>query len=296
MPSARSSDRPADEATIPFMPMPASVRPRCSGIVAAGGELPVDLDEIAHARNLGRENDPIVGQAGRLRQLGRADGALDHRLDHDVAGLSRLRQARIGVHHFGQHRLIQRAPVDADPDRLAVVHGHADDVREVVIVVATGAHVARIDAVLRESASRLRELREQLVPVVVEVADDRDGRAQIANLARDLRHCRRGRLGVDRDTDQLRTGVRQPGDLYGGRIGVRGVRVGHGLDDDGMARSDDDAVNIDGRRAAAGRELRDSHGYGAPPRTMSKKVIQPMKTMSNANPARYANCSTAPTP
>ena len=112
-------------------------------VVAASGQPAVDLDQVAHARNLGRQDDPVVGQAGRFRQFGRSDGAFDHRVDHHVAGVARLGQASVGVHHLGQDGLIQRAPVDADPDRLAVVDRHADDGREVVVVVPARARRCR---------------------------------------------------------------------------------------------------------------------------------------------------------
>ena len=79
-----------------------------------------------------------MGQAGRLRQLGRSNGALDHRLDHDVPGVFRLGQARVRVHQLRQDRLIQRAPVYADPDRLVVLDGDADDLGEVIVVMAPG--------------------------------------------------------------------------------------------------------------------------------------------------------------
>ena len=45
--------------------------------------------------------------------------------------------------------LVERAPVDADADRLVVVDGDPDDRRE-VLVVALRADVARVDPVLRE--------------------------------------------------------------------------------------------------------------------------------------------------
>ena len=76
-------------------------------VVAARGQPPVDLHQVAHTRDLGRQNDPVVGQPGRLRQLGGSDGALDHRLDHDVAGGPGLSQTRVRVHQLGQDRLIQ---------------------------------------------------------------------------------------------------------------------------------------------------------------------------------------------
>ena len=68
--------------------------------------------------------------------------------------------------------LVERAPVDADAHRLVVVDRDPDDRRE-VLVVALGADVARVDPVLGERRGHLRVLDQQLVAVVVEVADDR---------------------------------------------------------------------------------------------------------------------------
>ena len=218
-------------------------------VVAAGRQTPVDLDEIANAGDLGRQDDPVVGQAGRLGQLGRSDRALDHRLDHHLAGVLRLGQARVRVHHLGQDGLIERAPVDADPDRLAVVDGDPDDGREVVVVVTARPDVAGVDAVLVQRLGRLGVLRQQLVAVVVEVADDRHGRAQAPDLAHDLRDRRGRRLGVDGDPDQLGAGVSQPGDLDRGGVRVGRVRVGHRLDDDRMAAADHHAADVHGRGA-----------------------------------------------
>ena len=62
--------------------------------------------------------------------------------------------ARVLVHERRQQRLVQRAPVDADADRLAVVDGDAHDRLE-VLVVALRADVAGVDAVLGERAAPL---------------------------------------------------------------------------------------------------------------------------------------------
>ena len=66
-----------------------------------------------------------------------------------------------------------------------------------------------------------------------------------AQLAGDLRDGRRGRLGVDRDPDELRAGVGEPGDLDRGRVRIGRVRVRHRLDDDRMGAADEDAADVD---------------------------------------------------
>ena len=46
--------RPAVEATTPFMPIPASVRPRCRAWSVRRGKLGVNVDEISYSRDLRR--------------------------------------------------------------------------------------------------------------------------------------------------------------------------------------------------------------------------------------------------
>ena len=127
-----------------------------------------------------------MAQPGLLGQLGRAHRRLEHRLDHHVARVARLGGAGVGVHQLGQDGLVERAPVDADPDRLVVVDRDPDDRRE-VLVVALGADVAGVDPVLGQERGHLRVLDQELVPVVVEVADDRHVHAEAADLADHLR-------------------------------------------------------------------------------------------------------------
>ena len=196
-----------------------------------------------------------MAHPGRLGELGRAKGRLEHRLDHHVARVARFGQSRVRVHQLGEDRLVERAPVHADPDRLVVVDRDLDDRRE-VLVMALPADVPGVDPVLREERGRLRELGQELVAVVVEVADDRDVDAEAADLADHLRDGRGGRFGVDGDADELRAGMRQPGDLDRGRVRVGGVGVGHRLDDDRMGGPDEHAADIDADgRPARGRRL-----------------------------------------
>ncbi len=105
--------------------------------------------------------------------------------------------------------LVEAAPVDADAHRLAVAAGGLDHRRELRVALAAAADVAGIDAVLGERCRAGGMRREQLVPVEVEVADQRHVAARCAQPVADLRNgC--GRLvGVDRDAHELRAGLRQ---------------------------------------------------------------------------------------
>ena len=185
-----------------------------------------------------------MAHPGLLCQLGRAQRRLEHRVDHHVAGVTRRRRPCVGVHQLGQDGLVERTPVDPDPDRLPIVIGDLDDRRE-MLVVALRAHVPGVDPVLGERGGGLRVVGQQLVPVVVEVADDRHVDAEATDLADHLRDSRGRFVGVDRHAHELRAGVCQARDLDRGRVGIGGVGVGHRLDDDRMGGPDEHAADID---------------------------------------------------
>ena len=94
---------------------------------------------------------------------------------------------------------------------------------------------------------------EQLVADVVEVADQGYAHAPLQKRVADVGHGRGGLVAVDRDPHQFRARPRQGRDLPGGRLDVRGVGVGHRLDDDRRAPADLDPAdtNGDGRTARA---------------------------------------------
>ena len=204
-----------------------------------------------------------MAQAGRLRQLGGAQGGLEHRLDHHVPRVEWLGKPGVGVHELGEDGLIERAPVDADPDRLVVLDRDPDDRRE-MLVVALGAHVARVDPVLRQQPGHLRVFHQQLVAVVVEVADDRHVHAQAAHLANHLGNGCRGFLGVDGDPHELRSGVGESRDLDGGPVRVGGVGVRHRLDDDRVGAAHEHAADVDADRGPASWPQQILGGHGAP--------------------------------
>jgi hypothetical protein len=65
-------------------------------------------------------------------------------------------------------------------------------------------------------------------------------------------HRCRGFGGIDRDADELRSGVGQRLDLCDGRADVRGIGVGHRLHDDRRAAADLDAAHKRDPRPTAG--------------------------------------------
>ena len=187
-----------------------------------------------------------------FRQLGRAQGALAHRLEHHLAVRARGRTLRVLVHQRGEQRAIERAPVDADPHRLAVGDRNLDHAAEVLVVLVADPDVAGIDAVLVERFRARRVLGEEHVPVVVEVADDRGCDPEIANAPDHFGNGGRRLARVDRDAHELGSGGREERDLGGGGCRVLGVGVGHGLDRHGIRSADGHAADA-ARHAAAAR-------------------------------------------
>ena len=126
-------------------------------------------------------------------------------------------------------RLIERSPVHADAHGLLVLHGNLDHGAEVVVVLASDAGVAGIDAVLGQALGAAGVFGEQEVSVVMEVADDGHAQALLLESFDDVGDGLGGVVIVDGDADDFAAGARQGGDLLYGAGDVRGVGVGHGL-------------------------------------------------------------------
>ena len=142
-------------------------------VVGATRQVDIDGDQVLHRRDLGGEDDPVAREADLLRPLGGEERRLHHRLARDGAHVGRVRQPGILVHEMGQQLLVERAPVDADPDRLAVADGGLDDGAELAVLLLLEADIAGIDPVLVERLGAGRMIGEELVADIVEVADER---------------------------------------------------------------------------------------------------------------------------
>ena len=215
------------------------------GVVAAGGEHLVDVDEIEDAGDLGAEDDLVMAEAVFFGGGGGVEGAAAHGFEHDGAGGERLGEAGVFVHEAGEEGLIERAPVDADADGLVVLDGALDHGAEVVVVFAADGDVAGVDAVLGEGLGAVGIFLEELVAVVMEVANDGDVDAEFVEAFNDGRDGFSGGVVVDGDADELRSGGGKRGDLLDGGLDVGGVCVGHGLDDDGSVRTDANLAYVD---------------------------------------------------
>ena len=159
---------------------------------------------------------------------------------------SGLGELGVLIHHLGEQCLVERAPVDADAYGLLVLDGDFNHGAEVVVIFAADGAVAGVDAVLGERLGAVGVFGEQKVAVVVEVADDGRGPALGVDAFDDVGNGLRGVVIVDGDADHLRAGAGERGDLLDGGLDVRGVGVGHRLDDDRSGGADANAANGNG--------------------------------------------------
>ena len=117
--------------------------------------------------------------------------------------------------------------------------GKFDDRGELLVLLFLEADIARIDAVFGERLAAGGMIGEQLVADVMEIADERDVASLLRELLENMRHGRRRLVAIDGDAHQLRALLRQRQNLRHGRLDIRRVGVGHGLNDDRRAAADD---------------------------------------------------------
>ena len=239
-------------------------------LVGARRELAIDRDEVERPRDLARDDDLVLAQSRLERELGRLEGREDHALVDDLLG--RVPEVLVGVllHLRHDELLVEGAAVDADAYGPGVVDRDLADRRELLVAPDTLPDISRVDAVLVEGPRAVGVLRQEDVPVVVEVADERSVGPGVEHALLDLGNGGR-RLGdVDRDPDHLRAGASELDALGGGGLDVHRVGVRHRLDDHGGPAADHHLADPDthGRVAFAlihGRfNLPDGSRTGAP--------------------------------
>ena len=214
-------------------------------IVAALGKTTVALHQIGHDGNLRAHDDLVVTEPHFFGECRRTQGALEHGVHVHVLRGARLGRLRVGVHHVGEQVLIKRPPVHPDAHRLVMIDRRLHDRREIRVAMLR-ADIARVDPVLVERGRALRVLREQEVPVVVEVADKWDIQPAIFQSLPDLGDGLCRFVVVDSDPHFLRTSLEQCGDLIRRAGGIRRIGVGHRLHHDGRGGADRDTAHLGG--------------------------------------------------
>jgi hypothetical protein len=137
-------------------------------VIAASCQQAIHIDQVRYEAHLGRDQDAIMTETDFFGERRRAQGALQHRLDHDVSRVERFGGGSVFIHQAREEILIQRSPVHADANGLVVVERDLDDLPK-VFVASFAADVPRIDAILGQGLCAGRVFREQQVAVVVEV-------------------------------------------------------------------------------------------------------------------------------
>ena len=157
--------------------------------------------------------------------------------------IQRFGPCRVLIHHLSQQVLIEASPVDADADRFLVPAGHFNHFRELRVALAAAADVAGMMRYLASAVGTAGILAQQLMSIEMEVADQRNADAQLIQAFADGRHRGRGLRRVHCQAHQFGAGAGQGPDLFNGAGDIGRVRIGHGLDHDGIGAADADSPN-----------------------------------------------------
>ena len=232
--------------------------------IAALRQVAIHRDQLLHAADLRREDDPVASQADFDRALGRIQRGAHQRLAQHPGRFPWFGAQMVLVHQAGGQRLVERTPIDADAHRLVVLQRQFDDRAELAVAFLSEADVARIYPVFRQRLGASRLGRQKLVPVVVEVADDRNFDAHHRQFLDDARHRRGGLRVVHRYPHQFGSGPPQLGHLLHRAGDIRRVGVGHRLDDDRMPRADQYLADAHRAGSAPGMGSRFAHCQAPP--------------------------------
>ena len=201
MPSSSKIDSAAVVATTPFVPIPASVNPRCRGGVCLVGKFAVGRDHLAQARDLARNDYPVRAQAETDRLIAAPQRALDEGFLLDIIPVQRFGPTRIGVHLFDQQLLIEAPGVHPDPDGLPEVPGDLDERSEILVATVAATHIARVDTELSKGGCAIGVVVQQTMADEVKVADQRYEVAAVIEARPDFGNGAGGGIVVNRDPD-----------------------------------------------------------------------------------------------
>ena len=269
-----------DDALVPH---PGLGQAQVERVVAARREQPVDVDQVADAGDLGADDDPVVAHA-RSASASSAERSADSSIASIITSRASRGSASAALASISSVRIAWSSDPQLTPMRTGLSLSIAT--RTIVAKCSSwrlAPDVAGVDPVLGERRGHLRVVDQELVAVVVEVADDRHVDAEAADLADHLGDGGGGLLGVDRDPDELRAGVRQPRDLDRGPVGVGGVGVRHRLDDDRVGAPDEDAADVHADRRAGGAAGAASGEVTSRRRRRLRTMSKPVTQMRNAN-------------
>ncbi len=221
------------------------------------GKVAIDGDEVAGARSFARNNNLVVSQTRFKREFRGLHGGQHHAVVDDFFGF--LAEILVGVLLHFQHDqlLIERAAIDADAYRFAVVARDFANGGELFITALACADIAGIDAIFVQRLGAIGIFREQNVAVVMKVADDRNIATSCEKTILDFGDSGSGFRNVDGPAHDFRASFGKFQSLLQSAFNIGGVRVGHGLDDDRSAAADADvsdiyAVSFAARVAGAG--------------------------------------------
>ena len=101
-------------------------------VAAARRERTIDVNQILHPADFRAQDNLVRPQSILFGQLRRIQGADDHGFHGYFPRLLRFRQQGVLIHHVGQQRLVERAPIHADAHRLLVLNRNLDHGAEIV--------------------------------------------------------------------------------------------------------------------------------------------------------------------
>jgi hypothetical protein len=157
---------------------------------------------------------------------------------HHRAGIDGPRRLGVFIHQRGQHFLVERTPIRADPHGLVMLDRQLNDLAELLVLFFLEADIAGIDAIFRQGFRAGRMIGQQFMADIMKIADKRRKNTHVVELFADLRHGGGSLVAIDGDPHHFRTRLRQSGDLLHRAVDVGRIRVGHALHDDGRAAAD----------------------------------------------------------
>ena len=187
---------------------------------------------------LARDDDLIAAHAGLEREFGRLQRREHHTLVDDLFRRASQLAVRVFLHLRDDELLIERAAINADPDRLVAVPRDAADRRELLVPPLACPHVPRIDPVLVQGGRAPGVARQKEVTVVMEIAYKGSGNARVQHPLLDFGNGRGGFRQIDGHADHLRARFGQLDALLRRRRRISRIRHRHRLHDHGRAAAD----------------------------------------------------------